>query len=41
MRIILVRGQNFVTRGQIFANLGPNSKFKKNKFFFKKVIFQI
>ena len=48
MRIILVRGQNFasggqifVSGGQIFASLGPNSKFKKNKFFFKKVIFQI
>ncbi len=40
MRIILVRGQNFASGGQIFASggqifasLGPNSKFKKNKFF--------
>ena len=46
-RIILVRGQNFASGGQIFtggqnfASLGPNSKFKKNKYFFKKVIFQI
>jgi hypothetical protein len=54
MRIILVRGQNFASggqifasggqnfanRGQIFASLGPNSKLKKNKFFFKKVIFK-
>ena len=32
-------GQNFVTEGQFFTGLRPNSKFKKNKFFFKKVIF--
>ena len=32
-------GQNFVTGGQFFTGLGANSKFKKNKFFFKKVIF--
>jgi hypothetical protein len=53
MRIILVRGQNFASGGQIFtggqnfasggqifASLGPNSKFKKNKFFSKKLFFK-
>jgi hypothetical protein len=30
-------GQNFASRCQIFASLGPNSKFKKNKFFSKKL----
>jgi hypothetical protein len=36
--MILVRGQNFVIGGQIFASLGPNSKFKKNKIFSKKLL---